>query len=56
MKRRPPTRTVPAENVLRQRVRSHRETIHLTSSKVNVRRLRSAHGEIEAEIAKRMIG
>jgi PHD/YefM family antitoxin component YafN of YafNO toxin-antitoxin module len=56
MKRTPPTKAAIAENVLRQYLRSHRETIHLTSSKVNVRRLRSAHAEIEAEIAKRMIG
>lgn len=42
-----------AEDALRQFVRSHRETVHLTRSKTNVRRLRSAHAEIEAEIARR---
>ena len=34
-------------------VRSHRETAHLTSSKANVRRLNSAHAEIEMEISRR---
>ena len=43
----------PAEDALRQFVRSHRETAHLTSSKANVRRLRAAHAEIETEIARR---
>lgn len=42
-----------AEDALRQFVRSHRETAHLTSSRANVRRLRSAHAEIEAEIGRR---
>ena len=42
-----------AEDALRQFVRSHRESAHLTSSKANVRRLRSAHTEIEAKIARR---
>ena len=42
-----------AEDALRQFVRSHRETAHLTSSRANVRRLRSAHAEIETEIARR---
>jgi predicted transcriptional regulator len=42
-----------AEDALRQFVRSHRETAHLTSTKANVRRLRSAHAEIETEIARR---
>ena len=43
-----------AEDALRQFVlRSHRETAHLTSSKANVRRLRSAHAEIETEVARR---
>ena len=35
-----------AEDALRQFVRSHRETAHLTRS-------RAAHSEIEAEIARR---
>ena len=38
---------------LRQFVRSHRETAHLTSTRANVRRLRSAHTGIETEIARR---
>jgi predicted transcriptional regulator len=42
-----------AEDALRQFVRSHRETEHLTRSRANVRRLRAAHAEIEAEIARR---
>jgi len=42
-----------AEDALRQFVRSHRETTHLTRAKTNVQRLRSAHAEIEAEIARR---
>lgn len=42
-----------AEDALRQFVRSHRETAHLTSSRTNVRRLRAAHAEIEMEIARR---
>jgi predicted transcriptional regulator len=42
-----------AEDALRQFVRSHRETVHLTRSRANVRRLRAAHAEIEAEIARR---
>ena len=42
-----------AENALAQFVRSHRETVHLTGAKANVRRLREAHAEIEAEIARR---
>lgn len=40
-------------DVLRQFVRSRRETVHLTSTRANVRRLRSAHAEIETEIARR---
>jgi len=40
-------------DALRQFVRSHRETVHLTRSRANVRRLRAAHSEIEAEIARR---
>ena len=42
-----------AEDALRQFVRSHRETAPLTSSRAKVRRLRSAHAEIEAEIGRR---
>ena len=42
-----------AEDALRQFVRSHRETVRLTRSRANVRRLRAAHAEIEAEIARR---
>lgn len=42
-----------AEEALAQFVRSHRETVHLTSSKTNVRRLREAHAEIEVQIARR---
>lgn len=41
-----------AEN-RRKYLRTARETTHLTSSKANVRRLRSAHAEIEAEIGRR---
>jgi macrodomain Ter protein organizer (MatP/YcbG family) len=36
---------------VRQYVRSHRETVHLTRSRANLRRLRAAHSEIEAAIA-----
>jgi len=39
-----------AEDALEQFVRSHRETNHLTRSRANLRRLRAAHAEIEAEI------
>ena len=42
-----------AEDALRQFVRSHRETTRLTSSSANLRRLRSAHAEIEAKLARR---
>lgn len=42
-----------AEDALRQYVRSHRETVHLTCSRANLRRLRAAHTEIEAGIARR---
>ena len=42
-----------ADDALRQFVRSHRETVYLTSTQANVRRLRAAHAEIEAEIARR---
>jgi len=42
-----------AEDALRQYVRSHRETVHVTCSRANVRRLRAAHSEIEAAIARR---
>ena len=44
-----------AEDALRQFVRSHWETVHLTSSRANVRRLRSAHAEIETEIARQKV-
>jgi hypothetical protein len=37
-----------AEETLRQFVRSHRETAHLTSTKSNLRRLRFAQAEIES--------
>jgi metal-responsive CopG/Arc/MetJ family transcriptional regulator len=40
-------------DALRQFVRSHRETKHLTRSRANLRRLRAAHTEIEAELARR---
>ena len=39
-----------AEDALRQFIRSHRETAHLTSSRANVRRLRAARAGIEAQI------
>lgn len=42
-----------AEDALRQFVRSHLETAHLAKSRANVRRLRGAHAEIDAEIARR---
>jgi metal-responsive CopG/Arc/MetJ family transcriptional regulator len=42
-----------AEDALRQYVRSHRETVHLTGSRANLRWLRTAHKEIEAGIARR---
>jgi predicted transcriptional regulator len=42
-----------ARDALRQFVRSHRETMHLARSPANVRRLRAAHAEIEADIARR---
>jgi len=42
-----------AQDALRQFVSSHRETVRLTRSRANVRRLRAAHAEIEAEIARR---
>lgn len=42
-----------ADDALRQFVRSHRETAHLTGSRANVHRLRAANTEIEARIAKR---
>jgi metal-responsive CopG/Arc/MetJ family transcriptional regulator len=45
-----------AEDALRQYLRSHRETVHLTRSRANVRRLRAAHSEIEAEIGRRRRG
>jgi hypothetical protein len=40
-------------DALRQFVRSHRETAHLARSRANLRRLRAAHAEIEAGIARR---
>lgn len=40
---------------LRWPVRSHRETARLASSRANVRRLRAAHAEIEAEISRRKV-
>ncbi len=42
-----------AEDALRQFVNSHRETVRLTRSRTNVQRLRAAHAEIEAELARR---
>jgi hypothetical protein len=42
-----------AEDALRQFVRSHHETVRLTGSSTNVRRLRAAHSEIATEIARR---
>lgn len=42
-----------ADDALSQFVRSHRETVYVTSTRSNVRRLRAAHAEIEAEIARR---
>lgn len=42
-----------ADNALRGFIRSHRETAYLTRSKANQRRLRGAHAEIGAEIARR---
>ena len=42
-----------ASDALKQFIRSHRETKRLTASAANVRRLRAAHAEIEAEIARR---
>jgi hypothetical protein len=35
------------------RVNKNRETAHLTRSRANLRRLRAAHSEIEAAIARR---
>ena len=42
-----------AQDALRQFVNSHRETVRLTRSRANVQRLRAAHAEIEAELARR---
>ena len=42
-----------ADDALSQFVRSHRETVYLTGMRSNVRRLRAAHSEIDAEIARR---
>jgi predicted transcriptional regulator len=39
-----------AEDALRQFVSSHRETVRLTRSRANVRRLRAARAEIETKI------
>jgi predicted transcriptional regulator len=39
-----------AQDALRQFVRSHRETVHLTRSRANLRRLRAAHSEIGREM------
>jgi hypothetical protein len=39
-----------AQDDLRQFVRSHRETVHLTRSRANLRRLRAAHSEIRWKI------
>lgn len=41
-----------AEDALRQFIRSHRETTHLTGSRANLRRLRAAHVEIEATLER----
>ena len=42
-----------ADDALSQFVRSHSETVYVTSTRSNVRRLRAAHAEIETEIARR---
>ena len=42
-----------ADDALSQFVRSHRETAYVTATRANVRRLRAARAEIEAEIARR---
>ena len=42
-----------ADDALSQFVRSLRETVYVTSTRSNVRRLRAAHAEIETEIARR---
>ena len=42
-----------ADDALSQFVHSHRETVYVTGTQANVRRLRAAHAEIEAEIARR---
>jgi len=45
-----------ARDALRQFVRSHQETVRLTRTKANLRRLRAADREIEAELARRRRG
>ena len=42
-----------ADDPLSQFVRSRRETVYVAGTRANVRRLRAAHAEIEAEIARR---
>ena len=42
-----------ADDALSQFVDSHRETVYVTGTRANVRRLRAAHAEIEAQIARR---
>lgn len=42
-----------ADDALSEFVRSHRETVYVTSTRSNVQRLRAAHAEIEAQIARR---
>ena len=42
-----------ADDALSQFVHSHRETVYVTGTRANLRRLRAAHAEIEAEIARR---
>ena len=43
-------------DALRLHLRSRRETAHLTRSRANLRRLRGAHAQIEAEIGRRKRG
>lgn len=42
-----------ADDALSQFVRSHRETVYVTSTRPNVQRIRAAYAEIEAEIVQR---
>jgi predicted transcriptional regulator len=42
-----------ADDALSQFVRSHRETVYVTGTRANVRHLRAARAEIEAESARR---